>query len=410
MPAAASPGLKILVMNAGSSSQKSALYALPADQFPDQPQEPLWEGAIDWAHQEGKAELKFTTQDGKKVKETMPSGDRKAVINRLLESIWSGETQVIDKAEEIGMVGHRVVHGGGKYQESVRVTPEVKAAIADYSRFAPLHNPANLEGITAIEAILGDIPQVAVFDTAFHATLPPAATVYPIPYHWYEEGIRRYGFHGTSHRYCAQRAADLLGNPSPLRLIICHLGNGASLSAVRDGVCIDTTMGFTPLEGLMMGSRSGSIDPGILIHLMRQEKFDADRLDRMLNKESGLLGVSGVSSDLRVVQEAIAQGNAQAKLALEVYLHRLRSHIGSLLPGLGGLEAIVFTAGVGENALDIRAAACQGLEFLGLKIDPEKNVRSPDDIDIATEDSHIRALAIHTQEDWMIVRDCWHLQ
>ena len=410
MPSAASPGLKILVMNAGSSSQKSALYALPTDAFPAKPLEPLWEGAIDWTHQEGVAELKFTTQEGKTIKQTMPSNDRKAVMNCLLESIWSGETQVIDKATDIGMVGHRVVHGGGQYQKSVWVTPEVQAAIADYARFAPLHNPANLEGITATERILGDIPQVAVFDTAFHATLPPAATVYPIPYHWYEAGIRRYGFHGTSHRYCAQRAAELLGHPSPLRLIVCHLGNGASLSAVQDGVCIDTTMGFTPLEGLMMGSRSGSIDPGILIHLMRQEKFDADRLDRMLNKESGLLGVSGVSSDLRGVMEAIAQGNDRAKLALEVYLHRLRSHIGSLLPSLGGLEAIVFTAGIGENAPDIRAAACEGLEFLGLQIDPEKNVRSPEDIDIATDESPVRALAIHTQEDWMIVRDCWHLR
>ena len=311
----------------------------------------------------------------------------------------------------IAVVGHRSVHDGALDRESARITPDVKGAIARFARFAPLHNPANLEGINAIEQVLGSVPQVAVFDTAFHSSLPPAATVYPIPYTWYEQGIRRYGFHGTSHRYCAQRAAEMLGHPPSLRLIICHLGNGASLSAVRDGQCIDTTMGFTPLEGLMMGSRSGSVDPGILIHLLRQEGLSADDLDRMLNRESGLLGLSGVSSDLRQVMGAIAQGNAQANLALEVYHHRLRSLIGSLIPGLGGLDALVFTAGIGENSPAIRAAASQGLAFLGLQIDPKKNGRSPaePDRDIATADSTIRALVIHTQEDWMILRDCWQI-
>jgi len=409
--------MKILVMNAGSSSQKSALYELPdspqggeqGDRLPNTPVTPLWEAAIDWTHQAGMAEIKVETQVGATIRESLPNEPRDAVMARLLETLWSGETQVIEKPTEIHMVGHRVVHGGAEYQESVRITPAVKAAITRYARYAPVHNPANLEGIEMSEKILGDVPQVAVFDTAFHATLPQPATVYPIPFHWYEAGIRRYGFHGTSHRYCAGRAAELMGHPPSLRLIICHLGNGASLSAVRDGRCIDTTMGFTPLEGLMMGSRSGSIDPGILIHLMREEGFTANDLDRLLNKESGLLGVSGVSNDLRLVTEAIAQGNAQAKLALEVYLHRLRQCIGSLLPELGGLDAIVFTAGVGENAPDIRASACQGLEFLGLTIDPQKNRRSPEDIDFATDDSAVRALAIHTQEDWMIVCDAWKL-
>lgn len=400
--------MKILVMNAGSSSQKSALYDM-GDTLPDRPPQPLWEASIDWTKEAGKAGLKIETATGT-VRETLPSQPRQAVINRLLESLWQGDTAVLKTPDEIAMVGHRVVHGGDAYRDSVRITSEVKAAIARFARFAPIHNPANLEGIEAIEHILGDIPQVAVFDTAFHATLPPAATVYPIPYHWYEKGIRRYGFHGTSHRYCAQRAADMLGNPAPLRLIICHLGNGASLSAVRDGECIDTTMGFTPLEGLMMGTRSGSIDPGILIHLMREEGLTADDLDRLLNKESGLLGVSGVSSDLRQVMEAVEQHNDQAKLALEVYGHRLRSLIGSLLPGLGGLDALVFTAGIGENSAEIRTDACRGLEFLGLKLDPDRNVRSPDDLDIATDDSTVRALVIHTQEDWMIVRDCWTLR
>ncbi|MBD1913505.1 MULTISPECIES: acetate kinase [unclassified Leptolyngbya] len=399
--------MKILVMNAGSSSQKSTLYELLGDRLPSSPPVPLWVASIDWTHQAGQAEIKVDNHQGTQVQETMPNQPREAVMARFLETLWSGETQVIEKPYDIDIVGHRVVHGGAEYQASVRITPEVKEAIARFSHYAPVHNPANLEGIEFTEKILGNIPQVAVFDTAFHATLPQFATVYPIPYHWYEAGIRRYGFHGTSHRYCAARAAELLGHPMPLRLIICHLGNGASLSAVRDGECIDTTMGFTPLEGLMMGSRSGSIDPGILIHLLREEGFDADKLDRLLNKESGVLGVSGVSNDMRQVTEAIAQGNAQAQLALDVYLHRLRQSIGSLLPGLGGLDAIVFTAGIGENAPDIRAGACQGFEFLGLKIDPEKNVRSPQDIDIATHDSTVRALAIHTQEDWMIVSDAW---
>ena len=402
--------MKILVMNAGSSSQKSALYEV-GNPLPDRPPNPLWEASIDWAGQPGIADLKISTQAGVKVHKTLPNTPRDGVIHSLLASLWQGETQVVEAPEAIALVGHRVVHGGDLYRESVRITPDVKGAIARFARFAPLHNPANLEGINAIEQVLGSIPQVAVFDTAFHSSLSPAATVYPIPYTWYEQGIRRYGFHGTSHRYCAQRAAEMLGHPPSLRLIICHLGNGASLSAVRDGQCIDTTMGFTPLEGLMMGSRSGSVDPGILIHLLRQEGLSADDLDRMLNRESGLLGLSGVSSDLRQVMGAIAQGNAQANLALEVYHHRLRSLIGSLIPGLGGLDALVFTAGIGENSPAIRAAASQGLAFLGLQIDPKKNGRSPaePDRDIATADSAIRALVIHTQEDWMILRDCWQI-
>jgi len=402
--------MKILVMNAGSSSQKSALYEVE-EALPDRPSNPLWKASIDWVQQPGTADLKISTQAGVTVHKTLPSTSRDGVIHSLLASLWQGETKVVEAPEAIALVGHRVVHGGDKYRESVRITPEVKEAIARFARFAPLHNPANLEGINAIEQVLGSVPQVAVFDTAFHSSLPLAATVYPIPYTWYEQGIQRYGFHGTSHRYCAERAAEMLGHPQSLRLIICHLGNGASLSAVRDGQCIDTTMGFTPLEGLMMGSRSGSVDPGILIYLLRQEGLSADDLDRMLNQESGLLGLSGVSSDLRQVMGAIAQGNSQAQLALEVYLHRLRSLIGSLIPGLGGLDALVFTAGIGENSPDVRAAASQGLAFLGLQIDPEKNGRSPSDHDrdIATADSAIRALVIHTQEDWMIVRDCWQI-
>jgi acetate kinase len=284
----------------------------------------------------------------------------------------------------------------------------VKAAIARLSALAPVHNPANLEGIETVESILGtEVPQFAVFDTAFHSHLPDAAAIYPGPHFWVERGIRRYGFHGISHQYCAHRAAQLLHRDlQDLRLIICHLGNGCSLSAVLKGRCIDTTMGFTPLDGLMMGSRSGAVDPGILIHLIRQEGYSADQLDQELNKESGLKGISGISSDLRQVMAEIEAGNPRAKLALDIYIHRLRSCIGSMLASLEGLDALVFTAGVGENSAIVRSLACEAFGFLGLKLDNPKNQTYPVDQDIATEDSTIRVLVIRTQEDWAIAQDC----
>ncbi|MBD2462365.1 acetate kinase [Oscillatoria sp. FACHB-1407] len=400
--------MKILVLNAGSSSQKSCLYALNGD-LPADPPEPVWEAHIDWTHQQGMAEINVKVA-GITLEHELPSTSRTEVTQFMLETLWSGKTQVIENPKEIEIVGHRVVHGGQEYQSSTRVNADVKAAIARLASFAPVHNPANLEGIEVIEQVLGDVPQVAVFDTAFHAHLPPATAVYPIPYKWFEQGIRRYGFHGISHQYCAHRAAQLLNRDlNSLRLITCHLGNGCSLAAIAQGHSIDTTMGFTPLEGLMMGSRSGSVDPGILIHLLRQEGYTADQLDQMLNKESGLKGVSGISADVRRVREADAQGNAQAQLALEVYVHRLRSQIGSLLPALGGLDALVFTAGVGENDAQLRAATCEAFGFLGLTLDPQKNNQKPVDQDIATPDSAVRVLVIHTQEDWAIAQECWKL-
>jgi len=303
-----------------------------------------------------------------------------------------------------------VVHGGQNYRHSVIITEEVKQAIAKLSNLAPAHNPAALEGIEAIEKSLGDVPQVAVFDTGFHATLPDAAAIYPGPFEWVEQGIRRYGFHGISHQYCSARAAQILGRDlASLRIITCHLGNGCSLAAIKNGRSIDTTMGFTPLDGLMMGSRSGAIDPGIIVHLMRQSDYSAERLDYVLNKASGLRGISGVSSDLPQVIEAITQGNYRAQLAWDMYVHRLRSGIGSMLASLGGLDVLVFTAGVGEKSAGIRQAACEAFGFLGLKLDPEKNQNKPVDIDIATADSTVRVLVIHTQEDWAIAQQCWHL-
>jgi acetate kinase len=402
--------MKILVLNAGSSSQKSCLYDIPSDALPNEPPEPIWEGMIDWTHQAGVAEIKVKTAK-QEITEAVPFADRPPVVEQMLSTMWQGASQVIAQPSDIEAVGHRVVHGGRKYHDSTRITPEVKATIAQFAELAPVHNPANLEGIEAAEAILGEqVLQVAVFDTAFHAQMPDAAAIYPGAYEWIDKGIYRYGFHGTSHQYCAERAANLLGQTlNDLRLITCHLGNGASLAAIREGRSIDTTMGFTPLDGLMMGTRSGSVDPGILIHLMRHEGYDADKLDRLLNRQSGLLGISGVSNDLRQIMKAIDEGNDRAQLALDIYIHRLRSCIGSMLASLGGLDALIFTAGVGENSPAIRAAACDAFAFLGIKLDLEKNAGRPRDQIISMPDSAVKVLVIHTQEDWAIARDCWQL-
>ena len=279
------------------------------------------------------------------------------------------------------------------------------------SLFAPLHNRAELEGMEIVGKLLGPVPQVAVFDTGFHRTMPQSAAVYPGPYEWFEQGIRRYGFHGINHQYCAERAAQMLGRTSTsLRVVSCHLGNGCSLAAIRNGQSVDTTMGFTPLEGLMMGTRSGSVDPGILTYLMRQHKMTGEQLDEMLNKHSGLLGVSGISGDMRDVLAAAAKKNDRAKLALEIYVHRLQAGIGAMVAVLGGIDALVFTAGVGENSSEVRAAACENLSFLGVRLDPEKNARRSDnDIDISARDTAVRVFVIHAEEDWMIARACWNL-
>lgn len=399
--------MKVLVMNAGSSSQKSSLYEL-GGLSGDKPPPPLWEAQIDWS-QTPKFQVK-TSQGAVLIREDLPIDSHSEALSHLFETLWSGETRVIKKKSDIDMVGHRVVHGGQQYTKPTLIKAKVKDAIKRLSVFAPLHNPANLEGIEAVERALGtSIPQIAVFDTAFHSRIPLNVVIYPGPYEWFEQGIRRYGFHGISHQYCAQRAAKLLGKElNSLRLITCHLGNGCSLAAIRNGYSVDTTMGFTPLEGLMMGSRSGSVDPGILIHLMRQG-CTVDRLDTLLNQESGLKGISGLSNDMRAIIKAMDEGNERAKLAFDMYIHRLRSYIGSMLATLGGIgvDAIVFTAGVGENAALVREKVCEGFEFIGLTLDLQKNSQSPIDKDIATSDSLVKVLVIHTQEDWAIVQECW---
>ncbi|MEA5592782.1 acetate kinase [Rivularia sp. UHCC 0363] len=397
--------MKILVLNAGSSTQKSCLYDITGD-IPFSPPAPLWEGKVDWSHHQGVAEIQVETATGEKFTEKIATDSQSQVMARLLNTISEGSTKVINQSE-IDVVGHRVVHGGKNYRESVVITPEVKNAIANLATLAPAHNPVNLAGIEAVEELLG-VTQVAVFDTAFHRNMPDAAAIYPGPYNWVEQDIIRYGFHGISHQYCAERAAEILGKDlQSLRLINCHLGNGCSLAAIKNGCSIDTTMGFTPLDGLMMGSRSGSVDPGILIYLLQQKDCTVEQLYNVLNKASGLNGISGISSDMRQIKAAISQGNERAQLALDIYIHRLRSYIGAMLASLGGLDALVFTAGVGENSPEIRQAACQPFEFLGVKIDSSKNISKPIDKDIATTDSAVRVLVIHTQEDWQIARECY---
>ncbi|MDQ2714057.1 MAG: acetate kinase [Chloroflexota bacterium] len=402
--------MKILVLNAGSSSQKSRLYELDGPP-PVQPPAALWEADADWSLHVGRAAIKVKTAGGATLNEDQQADSRPAVIAHMLDTLWHGPTRVIDQPSDIALVGHRVVHGGQDYRESVIVTPEVKAAIKRLAAFAPVHNPANLEGIEAIEQTFGSIPQVAVFDTAFHSQLPQETVVYPGPYSWFEQGIRRYGFHGISHQYCAQRAAQLLGRDlRDLRLITCHLGNGCSLAAIHQGHSIDTTMGFTPLEGLMMGSRSGSVDPGILTYLLRQQECSFSELEEVLNKSSGLQGISGVSSDLREVLGAITKGNTRAKLAFDMFVYRLRFYIGAMLANLGGLDALVFAGGIGENSAEVRAAACSAFAFLGLQIDQAQNTHAPADQDIATPESTTRVLVIQTQEDWAIAKECWQLR
>ncbi|MDG2991136.1 acetate kinase [Candidatus Synechococcus calcipolaris G9] len=399
----------VLVLNAGSSSQKACLYRLDREHLPLLPPQPLWEGFIDWGHTGDLAELKVTAtpdvdQAPVEFTHTVPLGDRPTIVKILLETLWQGETAVIPDPAAIDVVGHRVVHGGDRYHQPTAIDADVKGAIAQFAAFAPLHNPANLEGIEIIEAWLPDCPQVAVFDTAFHRQLPAVAQTYALPYHLYGEGIQRYGFHGISHSYVSERARQLLGGSNQnLRLITCHLGNGCSLAAVKGGTCIDTTMGFTPTAGLMMGTRCGDVDPGILLYLLRQG-YSETQLDHLLNRQSGLLGVSGVSSDLRQVLAAIAQGNPQAQLAYDLYIYRLRSMIASLLPALGGLDALVFTAGVGENAATVRVDVCTGLSFLGLQLDMDRNQKRPVKGDIGSRESQVRVLVIRTQEDWAIAR------
>jgi acetate kinase len=395
--------MMVLVLNAGSSSQKSCLYSL-GELLPDTPTEPLteplWSAHLDWTVADDHGVLTVKSND---IKQELFITQRDTALEVLLKTLIEGETRVINSFEEIDLVGHRVVHGGAKYSQATVITAEVKNAIADLIPLAPNHNPAHLQGIETIAALLPNVPQVAVFDTAFHTTIPEPAKVYPLPYQWYEQGIQRYGFHGISHQYCANRTAQILHQPfESLKIVTCHLGNGCSLAAIKDGICVDTTMGFSPLEGLMMGTRCGSIDPQILLYLIQEYGLSLEAVNHLVNQESGLKGVSGVSGDMREINQAIAAGNQRASLALEIYIHRLKSSIGAMVASLDGLDVLVFTGGVGENNASVREKTCEGLTYLGLQLDSAKNHHYPVARDIATDNSPRAILVIHTQEDWAI--------
>jgi len=400
--------MKILVLNAGSSSQKIRLYELSGDEeLVSAPSAPLWAADAEWGDRAEQASITLS-MPGKRVTTAHPAGSRAEILAHLLQQLWQGEMPVLHQPSEVAIVGHRVVHGGPKYQESVLITPQVQADLRELIPFAPLHEPINLEGIEVVERLFAGVPQVAVFDTAYHHDMPLVAQVYPGPYAWFEEGIRRYGFHGISHQYCARRSAQLLGlELSLLRIVTCHLGNGCSLDAILGGQSIDTTMGFTPLEGLMMGTRSGSIDPEIPLYLQREKGATLQDLERLLNHESGLQGISGLSGDMRVILREVEQGNERAQLALDLYVYRLRSCLGSMIAALEGIDVLTFTGGVGENAAEVRARVCERLGFLGLVLDRDKNAAASGDREIAAAHSSVRVLVVHTEEDWEIARSCW---
>ena len=386
---------KILVCNAGSSSLKFSLFEAEGELL-------LAEGGIDWTTKPTR--LVFLRTGHQEICEELKLQKHADAAARILDDLRAGPSPALRTLEDLRAVGHRVVHGGERYTAAVRITPEVKRVIGELAELAPLHNPVSLDGITAMERVLPSVPQVAAFDTAFHATLSEAARTYPVPQKWTRDwGMRRYGFHGLSHSYCTGRAAEMIGRRD-LRLIIAHLGNGASVSAVRNGLCVDTSMGFTPLEGLMMGTRSGTIDPGMLVHLLRHKGLDVNELDHALNYESGLLGVSGISSDMRQVLSEL-RGNPDARLAIDVYVHRIKQTVGAMAATLGGVDALVFTAGVGEHAAEIRERVCENLNYLGLEIDRTANETCKPDADVAMPASAARILVIATREDLTIMRE-----
>lgn len=394
--------MRVLVLNGGSSSLKGALWELAGGDPPSKAPAKLWDARADWGRHPGCADLRIRSGSGEADERRIPVKVPEDAFDEVLGTLPPGG---------VDCIGHRVVHGGPKYRESIRVTSEVRDGIAKFAEFAPQHNPIAVAAMDAATGKFGpEVPQVAVFDTAFHATLPERAAVYPGPIDWLERGIRRYGFHGISYQYTTRRVGEILAREAASLCIIgCHLGNGCSVAAIEGGRSVDTTMGFTPLEGLMMGTRSGSVDPGILIYLVRHCGCNADDLDRILNKESGLAGISGISADMREILKARESGNERAALAYDIFAHRLCREIGGTIASLRGADAIMFTGGIGENCAPLRELVCRRFEFLGVKIDREKNAASPVDVDIATPDSGVRVLVVATDEDWEIARECWRV-
>ena len=391
--------MKILVLNCGSSSIKYKLFDMTTKDV-------LAQGGIEKIGLVGSF-LKLTLPNGEKKILEKDIPEHTAGIEFILNTLVSPEYGAIKSLDEINAVGHRMVHGGERFSESVLLNKEVLDAFIACNDLAPLHNPANLKGVNAVSAILPNVPQVGVFDTAFHQTMPDYAYMYAIPYELYEKyGVRRYGFHGTSHRYVSQRVCEFLGvDPKGKKIITCHIGNGGSISAIKDGKCIDTSMGLTPLEGLVMGTRSGDIDAGAVTFIMEKEGLNATGVSNLLNKKSGVLGVSGVSSDMRELEAAVAAGNPKAILAEKMYFYRIKKYIGAYAAALGGVDIILFTGGVGENQANCRSEVCEGLEFMGVKIDLEKNKVRGEEAIISADDSKVTVAVIPTDEELMIASD-----
>lgn len=392
--------MKILVINAGSSSLKYQLIDMDGEQV-------VAKGLCERIGIDGRFTHK--TGDGRVFQSEVAMPDHATAFEQVKQALTAGEGKVVNDLSEITAIGHRVVQGGSKYDRSVRIDAEVLQAVRDYSLLAPLHNPACLKGIeAATEAFGKDIPQVAVFDTAFHQTMPEVAYLWGLPYEYYEKyGLRRYGYHGTSHRFVSARCCELLGKPDGqgTRIITCHLGNGSSLAAIRDGKVIDTTMGLTPLDGFLMGTRSGAVDPSAVTFIMEKEGFTPEQMDVVMNKKSGMLGISGVSSDDRDITAAMDEGNVRAKLAWDMRSYQILKYIGGFVAALGGLDAIVFTAGIGENQERLRAELLEGLAYLGVKLDAEANQVHGKEQEITTKDSAVRAFVIPTNEELVIARD-----
>lgn len=395
--------MKILVINCGSSSLKYQILEMTTETL-------LCKGLVEKIGITGSTITHEKIGENKLVLEYAMK-DHKDAIEQVLQVIRDKEYGVVKSMDEIGAVGHRIGHGGERYNRSVIVTDDVIKAITDCIPLAPLHNSANLLGISACQSLMPGTPNVAVFDTAFHQTMPPESYIYAIPYEYYKKyGIRRYGFHGTSHKYVAEKASQMLNiNLDDLKIITCHLGNGASVSAIKRGKCIDTSMGFTPLEGLVMGTRSGDIDPAIVTYIREKENLPQGKVNEILNKRSGMLGISGVSSDFRDIEAAVAEGNERAALALKVFAHKVKFYIGAYIAEMNGVDAIVFTAGVGENDVTMRELICNEMGNLGIKLDLVKNkVRGKETI-ISMEDSKVKILLIPTNEELMIARDALKL-
>ena len=396
--------MKILVLNCGSSSIKYALYNMDDKSV-------MTSGGAERVGLDGAfVKVKLANGEKKKVMHDIP--EHTEGVKFIFSLLTDPEIGVIKDLKEIDAVGHRMVHGGEKFNKSVVLTDEVLKVFEECSDLAPLHNPANLKGVQAVAELMPGLPQVGVFDTAFHQTMPEKAYLYAIPYELYKDyGVRRYGFHGTSHRYVSQRVCEYLGvNAADKKIITCHIGNGGSIAAVDGGKCVDTTMGLTPLEGLMMGTRSGDIDGGAITFIQKKLGLDADGMSNLLNKKSGVLGVTGISSDMREIEEAEQQGNALAKTALHMYFSRIKKYVGAYAAAMGGCDIIVFTAGVGENQAGMREAVCKDMEYMGIKFDAEKNktIRGEEAI-ISAPDSKVTVCVIPTDEELMIATDTMSL-